>query len=159
MIVGFKSPEAVDVPIWGVARSLGLPLFTLAIGLVDGFNPCAMWVLLFLLSILVNLHSRTRILAVAGTFVLISGLAYFAFMAAWLTIFQFIGFLRPAQVVLGMVAMLIVPSTSDFRVQEGDFTVDLESAAGHLCPRPPDRHAENLTGAVIGRSPWQCSST
>lgn len=35
--------------------SLGLPLFTLALGLLDGFNPCAMWVLLFLLSMLIHL--------------------------------------------------------------------------------------------------------
>ena len=40
---------------------LGLPLFTIALGLVDGFNPCAMWVLLFILSLLVNLRDRARI--------------------------------------------------------------------------------------------------
>ncbi|MDQ1363490.1 MAG: hypothetical protein QG652_1351 [Pseudomonadota bacterium] len=37
------------------ASEMGLPLFTLAMGLLDGFNPCAMWVLLFLLSMLVHL--------------------------------------------------------------------------------------------------------
>ena len=39
---------------------LGLPLFTVAVGLVDGLNPCAMWLLLFLLSLLVHLKSRLR---------------------------------------------------------------------------------------------------
>jgi hypothetical protein len=29
------------------ATALGLPILTLAMGLLDGFNPCAMWVLLF----------------------------------------------------------------------------------------------------------------
>ena len=43
-----------------------------------------MWVLLFLLSILVNVKDRRKILLIAGTFVFISGLAYFIFMAAWL---------------------------------------------------------------------------
>jgi hypothetical protein len=63
----------IDVPLFGrlSASSLGLPLFTVAVGLVDGFNPCAMWVLLFLLSILVNLKNRAKILAVAGVFVLV----------------------------------------------------------------------------------------
>ena len=95
--------EAIDLPWFGRldARQLGMPLFTLAIGLVDGFNPCAMWVLLLLLSILVNLRDRTRILAIAGTFVVVSGVAYFAFMAAWLNVFAWIGMLRPMQITLG----------------------------------------------------------
>jgi len=79
-------------------------LFTIALGLLDGFNPCAMWVLLILLSILVNVQDRRKLLAVAGTFVAVSGLAYFAFMAAWLNIFLVIGWSRSTQIVLGCVA-------------------------------------------------------
>lgn len=101
--------ETVKLPVFGRvnARELGLPLFTLAIGLVDGFNPCAMWVLLFLLSLLVNLQDRRKILAVAGTFVLISAAAYFAFMAAWLNVFRFIGMLRGVQITLACIAIVI----------------------------------------------------
>jgi hypothetical protein len=99
--------ETIDLPWLGQidAGRLGMPLFTLAIGLVDGFNPCAMWVLLLLLSILVNLRDRLRIIAIAGTFVLVSGAAYFAFMAAWLHVFEWIGMLRPVQVGIGLVAI------------------------------------------------------
>ncbi len=86
---------------------LGLPLFTIVLGLVDGFNPCAMWVLLFLLSILVNLRDRRRMVLIAGTFVVVSGLAYFAFMAAWLNVFLLVGMSRPAQVALGVAALAI----------------------------------------------------
>jgi uncharacterized membrane protein HdeD (DUF308 family) len=64
-----------------------------------------MWILLLLLSILVNLRDRWRIIAIAGTFVLVSGVAYFAFMAAWLNVFEWIGMLRPVQVVIGLVAL------------------------------------------------------
>ncbi len=101
--------EVIDLPWFGRldAGRLGMPLFTVAIGLVDGFNPCAMWVLLLLLSILVNLQDRGRILAIAGTFVLVSGAAYFAFMAAWLNVFEWIGMLRPVQITLGLVAVVI----------------------------------------------------
>jgi hypothetical protein len=101
--------EGITVPWLGRIRvaDLGLPAFTLTIGLIDGFNPCAMWVLLFLLSILVNLHDRGKILAVAGTFVVISGLAYLAFMAAWLNVFLLIGYMRPAQITLGILAVII----------------------------------------------------
>jgi glutaredoxin len=106
-------PAVTDVPAleifngWLDPRRLGMPLFTLAVGLIDGFNPCAMWVLLLLLSILVNLKDRLRILAIAGTFVFVSGAAYFAFMAAWLNVFQWIGYVRPVQVCLGLLALVI----------------------------------------------------
>jgi hypothetical protein len=55
-----RSEGTVDLPVFGRVspKDLGLPLFTIVIGLVDGFNPCAMWVLLFLLSLLVNIKSR-----------------------------------------------------------------------------------------------------
>lgn len=100
---------AVDVGWLGRVRldDLGLPLFTIVLGLVDGFNPCATWVLLFLLSILVNLRDRRRMVLVAGTFVAVSGLAYFAFMAAWLNVFLLVGLSRLAQVALGVTALAI----------------------------------------------------
>lgn len=101
--------DVVMLPLLGEVRwrDWGLPAFTLVVGLIDGFNPCAMWVLLFLLSLLVNLRDRWKIFAVAGTFVAISGLAYLAFMAAWLSIFQLIGLLRPAQICLGLLGIAV----------------------------------------------------
>jgi glutaredoxin len=86
---------------------LGLPLFTLALGLLDGFNPCAMWVLLFLLSLLVHWHDRRRLALVAGTFVLVSGAVYYAFMAAWLNVFLVLGLSRQIQLLLGAMALVI----------------------------------------------------
>lgn len=109
--------DTIDVPWFGPisASELGMPLFTFAIGLVDGFNPCAMWVLVFLLSVLVNIKDRRKILLIAGTFVFISGLAYFAFMAAWLNIFLLIGIARPVQIALGVLAVTIgVVNVKDF---------------------------------------------
>lgn len=86
---------------------LGLPLFTLALGLLDGFNPCAMWVLLFLLSLLVHVRSRMRMALVAGTFVLVSGAVYYAFMAAWLGAFMLMGFSSTVRIGLAAVALAI----------------------------------------------------
>jgi thiol-disulfide isomerase/thioredoxin len=87
------------------ASELGLPLFTLALGLLDGFNPCAMWVLIFLLAMLAGQRDRTRMALTAGTFVLVGGLVYFIFMAAWLSVFLVVGMARTARVVLGGVAL------------------------------------------------------
>jgi glutaredoxin len=99
--------ESVELPVLGTvdARDLGLPLFTLALGLVDGFNPCAMWVLLFVLSLLAAQRDRGRMALVGGTFVVVSGAVYFVFMAAWLNAFLWVGLSRGVQVVLGLVAL------------------------------------------------------
>ncbi len=89
------------------AARLGLPAFTLALGLLDGFNPCAMWVLLFLLSLLVHVRDRRRMAIVAGTFVLASGAVYYAFMAAWLNVFLAVGLSAGVQIGLGVVAIAV----------------------------------------------------
>lgn len=86
---------------------LGLPLFTLALGLLDGFNPCAMWVLLFLLAMLVRLRDRRRMALIAGTFVITSGVVYYAFMAAWLNVFLAVGLSGPVRVGLGVLALAV----------------------------------------------------
>ena len=93
LVAGDAATSTIQSELFGPlsVASLGLPLFTLAIGLLDGFNPCAMWVLLFLLSMLVRLQSRRRMALVAGTFVLASGAVYYLFMAAWLNLFLVIG--------------------------------------------------------------------
>lgn len=101
-------PNQIVTPFGSYSTAdLSLPAFTIVLGLIDGFNPCAMWVLLFLLSILVNIRDRRRIILVAGTFVLVSGLVYFAFMVAWLNLFLLIGFARWLQIAIGILAILI----------------------------------------------------
>ncbi len=89
------------------AGAMGLPAFTLALGLIDGFNPCAMWVLLFLLSLLVRLRDRRRMALIAGTFVATSGAVYYAFMAAWLHFFLVLGMSNALRWTLAGVAFVI----------------------------------------------------
>ena len=104
-----EEADTIDAPLLGrlSARRLGLPLFTVVIGLLDGFNPCAMWVLIFLLSLLASLRDRRKMLIVGGTFVLVSGTAYFLFMAAWLNLFLLIGMARAVQLGLALLAVLV----------------------------------------------------
>ena len=134
-------------------REVGLPLFTLAIGLLDGFNPCAMWVLLFLLSLLVTLRDRIKMSLVAGTFVLVSGLLYFAFMAAWLNVFLVIGLSRAVQLTLGGVATIIgaVNVKDFFALRQGpSFSIPDAAKPGIYAQLRRVVQAENLTGALIG---------
>jgi len=101
--------QTVDSTLFGTlsVQSLGLPLFTLALGLLDGFNPCAMWVLLFLLAMLVRQNDRRRIAIIAGTFVFVSGAVYYAFMAAWLNVLLAVGLSQPVRLLLAGVALLV----------------------------------------------------
>jgi glutaredoxin len=89
------------------AASLSLPIFTLVIAGLDAFNPCAFFVLLFLLSMMVHARSRARMLLIGGTFVLFSGLVYFLFMAAWLNLFIVVGGAAAVTTVAGLVALLV----------------------------------------------------
>ena len=87
--------------------SVPLPLFTFLIALIDGFNPCTMWVLTFLLVLLISVsHSRKRIFAIGYTFVFVIYIIYFLFMAAWLNIFLFIGYFDPVRIVIALVALI-----------------------------------------------------
>ena len=85
-----KEIIAEDVPLFGKinVNRLGMPLFTLVIAGLDGFNPCAMWVLSFLLTIVIHAHSRQKILLIGSIFVIASGVIYFIFMVGWLNLYQ-----------------------------------------------------------------------
>ena len=134
-------------------QQYGLLAFTIIIGLIDGFNPCAMWVLLFLLSLLVNLQNRKRILMVAGTFVLVSGAVYFAFMAAWLNIFLIIGFSRTLQIIVAAIAIIIgAVHIKDFFAWKRGITLSIpESSKSRLYARIRQViHAENILVALLG---------
>ncbi len=101
----------VNLPIIGKIDPAGYSLLGLAVvlGLVDGFNPCAMWVLVYLISLVATLRDRRRIWLIVGSFVLASGILYFVFMAAQLTGFQLVGrllgYVKPVTIVIGLVAL------------------------------------------------------
>lgn len=97
----------IDVPFIGEVdvSNVSLLQFTIVLGLLDGFNPCAMWVLMFLLGLLVYSRSRRRILLIGVVFVAASGLVYFAFMAAWFNLFRIIGLSSLLIKVLAVIAM------------------------------------------------------
>ncbi len=99
--------RSVDLPFFGRTdlSSVSLPVLAVVLGLVDGFNPCAMWVLVYLISLLMNLNDKGRLALVVGTFLLSSGVLYFLFMTAWLNAFLFIGYVRAVTVLVGLIAL------------------------------------------------------
>lgn len=108
-VCGEEAPRGFSLQFFGRTLALddiGLPLFTLAMGLLDGFNPCSMWVLILMISLLAPLNDRPRMFAVAGTFIAVQGVAYFLFLAAWLNLFLFIGLSRASELVIAALALL-----------------------------------------------------
>jgi len=104
---GEEPGDGIVLPFWGeiVPGDYSLPALAVILGLVDGFNPCAMWVLVYLISIIATLRDRKRIWLIVGSFVLASGVLYFLFMTAWLNAFLFIGYVKPVTTVIGLVAL------------------------------------------------------
>ncbi|MBT8444758.1 MAG: hypothetical protein KJO13_08420 [Gammaproteobacteria bacterium] len=99
----------VSIPLIGEidVEALSLPALTVVLAGLDSFNPCAFFVLLFLLSLLVHARSRQRMLIIGGTFVFFSGFIYFLFMAAWLNLFLVIGNTQWVTLTAGLVALIL----------------------------------------------------
>lgn len=106
---GCPAGEDIRVPLLGRIdpAAVSLPAFSFALGLLDGLNPCAMWVLMFLMGLLLYTRSRRRMLFIGAVFVAASGLVYFAFMAAWFNLFLVIGHARWITAGLAVIAVLM----------------------------------------------------
>jgi thiol-disulfide isomerase/thioredoxin len=148
----------VVVPLFGSLdpERHSLPALTLVLGLLDSFNPCAFFVLLFLLSMLVHLRSRRMMLLVGGTFVFFSGLIYFLFMAAWLNLFLLAGRMHQVTTVAGLVALLVAAlNIKDFFLFHQGPTLSIpESAKPRLFKRmryllTEDRLPSVLFGTIV----------
>jgi hypothetical protein len=104
---GEEPKHKINLPFVGeIALSdYSLPALAVVLGLVDGFNPCAMWVLVYLISVVATLRDKRRIWLIVGSFVLASGILYFLFMTVWLNLFLFIGYVKTVTIVIGLIAL------------------------------------------------------
>lgn len=103
------SESLITIPLLGNldASNSSLPLLTLVLAGMDSFNPCAFFVLLTLLGLLVHAQSRNKMLLIGGIFVFFSGFIYFVFMAAWLNLFLVMGHVAIITTVAGWVSLVI----------------------------------------------------
>tara|TARA_Y100000310_G_C20698277_1_gene827270 strand:+ start:2753 stop:3952 length:1200 start_codon:yes stop_codon:yes gene_type:complete len=99
----------INIPLIGEINVLdySLPILAILLGIIDGFNPCAMWVLVFLISILVSINERKKIWILVGSFVLASGILYFLFMTAWLQAYLFVGYQKYLTLFIGIFALYV----------------------------------------------------
>ncbi len=125
------APAPLRLPLLGELdpADLSLPALTLILAGLDAFNPCAFFVLLFLLSLMAHQKSRARMLAIGGVFVLVSGFMYFAFMAAWLNVFQLFGHLAWVTLAAGALAVFVgVVNVKDFFLFERGLTLSIPAS-------------------------------
>lgn len=100
-------PSKIKIPVFGEIeiKNFSLPLLSVVLGALDGFNPCAMWALLFLISLLLGMKDKKRMWILGSVFIITSAVVYFMFMAAWLNLLLFVGFIVWVRIIIGMVAL------------------------------------------------------
>lgn len=83
--------KMVYVPILGNVdpQTISLPIVTAVMGLIDGFNPCAIWILFFLITMLIGMKDKKKLWILGLSFIITSGLVYLLFMVAWLNFAMF----------------------------------------------------------------------
>lgn len=99
--------DSLSFPLLGTIqlKNLSLPVLTVLIALMDGFNPCAMWTLLFLISLLLGMKDRKRMWILGSAFIVTSALVYFMFLSAWLNLFLFLGLIVWVRLIIAGVAL------------------------------------------------------
>lgn len=108
--LGKESPKPsriVNLPVFGEIDVFqeSIPFLAVTLGLVDGFNPCAMWVLVFMISVIADLQDKRKTFVIVGAFVGASAVFYFALMAGWINLFKLIGYMRLLTVGIGAIAL------------------------------------------------------
>lgn len=104
-----QTNENVTVPVLGKinAKKVSLPILAVVLGFVDGFNPCAMWILIFLITMLFNMKDRKKMWILGLTFILTSGIVYLMFMLAWLNLATFISKIAFIRLLIAVIALVV----------------------------------------------------
>ena len=102
-------PGNIVISVFGYSvplSQIGLPLFTLAMGLLDGLNYGSTWALILMISLLSPMKNRPLMLAVAGTFITAQGIVYLALMAAWFNLLLRVDITQASQIVFASIAFI-----------------------------------------------------
>ncbi|MBQ3422098.1 MAG: hypothetical protein IJH34_10605, partial [Romboutsia sp.] len=98
----FKLPIIGEVN----TKDLALPLIAIVMGSIDGFNPCAMWILIFLITMLIGIKDKKRMWILGLSFIITSGVVYFLIMLAWLNIAVVAANIGIIRAIIGIVAIV-----------------------------------------------------
>ena len=87
-------------------KDLALPIIAIIMGSIDGFNPCAMWILIFLLTMLIGMKDKKRMWLMGMCFILTSGIIYFLIMLSWLNVALVASKIMIIRILIGIVAII-----------------------------------------------------
>lgn len=97
----FKIPFIGNVNI----EKWSLPAMSLVLGFIDGFNPCAMWVLVTFLIVLMQVGDKKKMLQIAGLFIVAEAIMYYLILNVWLGVWDFVGLDSIVTSIVGFVAI------------------------------------------------------
>jgi len=119
----------ITIPFFGWQidlKSTSLMSASIVIGLLDGFNPCAMWVLIYLISLATTLKDKKKLFLIVGTFVLTEAVMYFLVLAGWLNLFNFIGISNWLLYIVGAFAIFTgILSVEDYIKKGGNISCEV----------------------------------
>lgn len=96
-----------EIPILGKIdmKKVSIPVVAIILGALDGFNPCAMWILLFLINMLFTMKNRKRMWILGITFLFTSAFIYFLAMLGLNIILSFTA-VKWIRALIGIVALI-----------------------------------------------------
>lgn len=96
----------VDLPIIGRVNLAGqsLVVTTLLIALVDGFNPCSLWVLTILLALALRTGSRKLTMMIGLVFIGVTGLVYALFIAGIFSVLTVLSMAPWVRILVALIA-------------------------------------------------------
>lgn len=73
-----KDKDKEYIPILGNVniKEVSIVVIAIILGFIDGFNPCAMWVLLFLINMLIGMKNKKKMVILGFTFLIASSFCY-----------------------------------------------------------------------------------
>ncbi|MFH1354414.1 MAG: glutaredoxin [bacterium] len=141
-------PLMISLPLIGTVIDVGsfsLPVLSAVLGLIDGFNPCAMWVLVMLLLLLSQARSRKRMWQFAGLFILAQGIMYYLILMVWLLVWDFVAL---DNIVMPLIAFMAMGSGGYFLYKWWTF-VPVCSVAGEEQKAKIEERAKKLVSKPL----------
>lgn len=105
--IGEEEGYVFELPVLGVVDLKSFSLFSLSaiLGVIDGFNPCAMWVLITFLVILSQAGSRKKMIFLAGIFIFAEAIMYNLILNVWYKTWNFVALDQYVTPLVGFLAL------------------------------------------------------
>ena len=104
-----QSGTTIKLPLIGEIdlSNQSLIISTILIGLVDGVNPCSLWVLTMLLAMIVHTHSRKKTLIIGLVFLTVSAVIYALFISGVFTLLSYVSYFKWIQIAVALLTLIL----------------------------------------------------